>query len=393
AGEGPVRGTLVLGRALDAPEVERLADVLELDVALVPVDRLGAESELAPAIDALGDDDTLVRPVDDDTLGGYALLRDVGGAPIAVLRIHVPRTVYAQGRADADSIAFSVAIACVLFGMLVLLLLELAIVRPVRRLGREVSVVGAAADHSLRVAVKGRDEIGALAGDVNGMLASLERLNQLLEAERAKAERLLRNILPGPIADRLKDREETIADAFPEVTVLFGDLVGFTDLSSRVGAGDLVVMLNDIFSRFDALAERHGLEKIKTIGDAYMIVAGLPEPRADHAQAMVAMGLDMLDAVAELNTSRGTELQLRIGINTGPVVAGVIGTKKFIYDLWGDAVNIASRMESSGVPGRVQISESTYERVREQFATEPRGAITVKGKGEMHTWLLSPRTS
>src|SRR5262249_54346805 len=153
-------------------------------------------------------------------------------------------------------------------------------------------------------------------------------------------------------------------------------IVGFTELSSRSAPGEVVKMLNEIFSRFDALAERHGLEKIKTIGDAYMICAGLPEPRADHAEALAIMALDMQDAVAQFNAAHGTTPAIRVGINTGPVVAGVIGTKKFNYDLWGDSVNIASRMESNGLAGRVQITEATHRRLDGKLAVEERGTIT-----------------
>jgi class 3 adenylate cyclase/sensor domain CHASE-containing protein len=389
---GPPRGTLVMGRLLDAPEIARLAETLALDVTLAPPEPPFATRDLDDVRAALrAPGDTAVRPIDDDTLGGYALLPDVRGEPCAILRVTTPRTVLAQGREDADFIAGSVAGALALFGAIILVLLQWVVVRRVARLGQDVSRVGAAADHTLRVVPDGDDEIGALGRDVNGMLASLERLHGELDKERAKAERLLRNILPASIAERLKDHEQTIADSFPEVSVLFADIVGFTELSGRVDASELVVLLNDIFSRFDALAEKHGLEKIKTIGDAYMIVAGLPEPRPDHAEALATMALDMQEALAAFNAEHGTALQIRVGINTGPVVAGVIGTKKFIYDLWGDAVNIASRMESSGVAGRVQVSESTAERLRGKLALEERGTIKVKGKGEMKTWLLVAR--
>jgi len=380
AAQGPPHGTLLLGRPLDDAEAARIASQLRLSLSLVALDA-------AP----VGTAGTLVRAIDDDTLESFTHLRDLRGQPIAMLRIEAPRTIYAQGRADARSLVISVTIACLVFGAFVLLLLQRVIVRRVAKLGTEVTVVGHAADHSMRVGVTGHDEIATLAGDVNGMLDALDRLNKELEVERAKAERLLRNILPGPIADRLKDHHGTIADTFPDVTVLFGDLVGFTDLAGATSATDLVVMLNDVFSRFDALAEQHGLEKIKTIGDAYMIVAGVPEPRRDHAEAMAEMGLDMLDALAAFNAKNGTNLRLRIGINSGSVVAGVIGTKKFIYDLWGDAVNIASRMESSGVPDRVHVSEHTFKYLEGSYELESRGAINVKGKGEMRTWLIAPR--
>jgi class 3 adenylate cyclase len=223
------------------------------------------------------------------------------------------------------------------------------------------------------------------------MLDSLDELNAVVRQEQEKAEALLRNILPDPIADRLKAGPAVIADAFPEVSVLFADIVGFTELSGRTPPGRLVELLNDIFSRFDALAGQHDLEKIKTIGDAYMAAAGLPEHRHDHAEAICAMALDMLDQIDAFNRQHGTSLRIRIGINSGPVVAGVIGTRKFIYDLWGDAVNIASRMESSGVAGRVQISDATARLLPASWPLEDRGLLAVKGKGEMRAWLLAQR--
>ncbi|HIK08749.1 MAG TPA: adenylate/guanylate cyclase domain-containing protein [Oscillatoriaceae cyanobacterium M33_DOE_052] len=207
--------------------------------------------------------------------------------------------------------------------------------------------------------------------------------------EREKSERLLLNILPEPIAEQLKENQRTIAEGFGEVTVLFADIVGFTKLAARVSPTDLVHLLNDIFSRFDLLAELHGLEKIKTIGDAYMVVGGLPVPRPDHAAAVAAMALDMQKEVFNFSSEYREPFSIRIGINTGPVVAGVIGRKKFIYDLWGDTVNVASRMESHGIPGEIQVTESTYIMLRDQFAFQHRGSIRVKGKGEMNTYLLT----
>ena len=215
-----------------------------------------------------------------------------------------------------------------------------------------------------------------------------------LEAEQERSERLLLNILPEPIAERLKWDQRTIADSFTEATVLFADIVGFTRLSQQIAPTQLVELLNQTFSIFDQLAEQHGLEKIKTIGDAYMVVAGLPELRSDHVAAIADMALGMQQALAEFNQQAGHTLQIRIGIHTGPVVAGVIGMKKFAYDLWGDTVNTASRMESHGIPGRIQVSEDAYLQLKERYQFEHRGLISVKGKGEMHTyWLTGKRTS
>lgn len=213
-----------------------------------------------------------------------------------------------------------------------------------------------------------------------------------LEIEQAKSESLLLNILPKTIADRLKEETTTIADQFTDVTVLFADIVGFTNLSSRISPRELVTLLNEIFSDFDRLADLHGLEKIKTIGDAYMLVGGLPEPKADCAKDVAEMALDMQQAIAQFNLNHQENINIRIGINTGSVVAGVIGQKKFIYDLWGDAVNIASRMESHGLPGSIQVSEETYQLLQFSYQFEERGSIMIKGKGEMKTYFLLGKT-
>ncbi len=209
-----------------------------------------------------------------------------------------------------------------------------------------------------------------------------------LQIEQERSEKLLLNILPKPIADRLKKGAHTIADSFPEVTVLFSDLVGFTELCAGITAADLVEKLNEIFLAFDILTDLHGLEKIKTIGDAYMLVGGLPTPRDDHVEAVANMALDMFEAIAQLNRKNNANFKIRVGIHTGPVVAGVIGKNKFNYDLWGDAVNVASRMESHGIPGGIQVSEATYHFIKDKFIFERRGPIEIKGKGEMVTYLL-----
>ena len=214
--------------------------------------------------------------------------------------------------------------------------------------------------------------------------AALDRAHQ-------RSEELLLNILPPSIARRLKQRGGTIADGFPGVTVMFADIVGFTRMSSRLPPERIVHMLNELFCRFDDVAGSLRLEKIKTIGDCYMVAGGLPEPRADHAEAVAEMALAMLDIVAELAASTGEPLTVRIGIHSGPVVAGVIGKRKFIYDLWGDTVNIASRMESHGVPGAIQLSEVSRALLADKFDLRHRGAIEIKGKGQMHTYLLEGR--
>lgn len=213
-----------------------------------------------------------------------------------------------------------------------------------------------------------------------------------LEAEQARSEALLLNVLPAPIAERLKAGEEAIADTMPEVSVLFADIVGFTRLTTHVAPTDMVQMLNRIFSRFDALATRHGMEKIKTIGDGYHVVAGLPCERPDHAQAAAEMALDMQDAVRALAEESGMPLCLRIGIDSGgPVIAGVIGTQKYAYEVWGDVVNTASRMESRGAPNAIQVTEATRALLADAYEFDERGSIEVKGKGRMQTYFLTGR--
>lgn len=209
-----------------------------------------------------------------------------------------------------------------------------------------------------------------------------------LRQQKARSEQLLLNILPEPIAQRLQAEESTIADKFDDVTVLFADLVNFTELSTQLSSIELVEILNVIFSDFDYLAQRHGLEKIKTIGDAYMAVAGLPYPKSDRVAASADMALDLLDTIKEFNEGTGQNFALRVGLHTGPVVAGVIGVSKFIYDLWGDTVNIASRMESQGKPDRIQVTQSVYDVLQDSYRFEERGIIQIKGKGEMTTYWL-----
>jgi guanylate cyclase len=209
-----------------------------------------------------------------------------------------------------------------------------------------------------------------------------------LRVEQDKAETLLLNILPRSVAERLKTQTQTIADSFSSASILFGDVVDFTPLAQRLPAAEVVGILDRLFTYFDTLAERYGLEKIKTIGDCYMVAAGVPNPRPDHADAIARMALDMREAMRDADAVGDLGLELRIGINSGPVVAGVIGRKRFLYDLWGDAVNTASRMESHGAPGQIQITGATYELLHDRFECTHRGSIEVKGKGRLETWFL-----
>jgi adenylate cyclase len=206
-----------------------------------------------------------------------------------------------------------------------------------------------------------------------------------------RADNLLLNILPRSIAERLKAETRTIADQFTSASILFADVVDFTPLAERLPPTEVVTLLDHLFSHFDVLAERYGVEKIKTIGDCYMVAAGVPAPRSDHARVLALMALDMQAAMRSHDEIGHRGLELRIGINSGPVVAGVIGRKRFLYDLWGDAVNTASRMESHGTSGRIQITEATKELLGDEFVCEPRGTIPVKGKGEIEAWYLVGR--
>ena len=216
---------------------------------------------------------------------------------------------------------------------------------------------------------------------------------QALRREKHKSDRLLLNILPETIANQLKEARGTLAEQYSQAAILFADLVGFTPLSAQMQPLELVSVLNDIFSRFDRLAEKHGVEKIKTIGDAYLAAGGLPVPREDGLEAIAAMALEMQVAIADFSQSTGRNFQLRIGIDTGIVVAGVIGIKKFIYDLWGDTVNTASRMESHGKPGKIQVTEKAAHLLQKEYMLEKRGRISIKGKGQMTTyWLIGKRS-
>jgi len=211
------------------------------------------------------------------------------------------------------------------------------------------------------------------------------------DAAERRSERLLLNVLPGPIAARLKRGEEPIADQHDDVTVLFADLAGFTVRSARETPAETVAVLNEVFSVFDGLVSRYGLEKIRTIGDSYMVAAGVPVARPDHAHAVCAMALDLRREVARLNKAHDWDLSFRIGINSGPAVAGIVGREKFHYDLWGDTVNVASRMESHGLPDRIQVTEAVHERLKDDFVFERRGVVDVKGKGPTLTYFLVDR--
>ena len=330
-------------------------------------------------------------------------LRDDKGRCLGVLGVDITDKNMRAALDAAGGLAIKISIAMIALALIVSIAMATALTRSILALTDTVKRF-ADKDFTARTQVATKDEIGQLGANFNTMASTIQEHNENLEglveqrtkelsAEKATSERLLLNVLPAPIAERLKTGERLIVDRFDHVTVLFADIVGFTAMSSRTSPEELVTMLNELFSRFDRLAAKHGLEKIKTIGDAYMVVAGIPQPMADHATAMAHMALDMTAAIQEYSKKAGADLQLRIGIHSGSVVAGVIGEKKFIYDLWGDTVNTASRMESTGVPGRIHVTEATYTKLRDNFDLEQRPQIEVKGKGLMTTYLLvGPKT-
>lgn len=328
-------------------------------------------------------------------------LRDASGKCLGVLGIDITDRGMRTALDATSSLAIKLSLAIVALALLVSIAMGTVLTRSVLALTQTVKRF-ADKDFSARSPALPRDEIGQLGANFNAMAATIQLHSENLEtmvakrteelvAEKQTSERLLLNVLPGPIADRLKGGERLIVDRFESVSVLFADLVGFTAMASHTSPEELVTMLNELFSMYDALAERHGLEKIKTIGDSYMVVAGIPQPVPDSAGVITEMAQDMLTDLAAYSRRRGVALSVRIGIHTGSVVAGVIGTKKFIYDLWGDTVNTASRMESAGVPSRIQVSEATYELLADRYTFEERGPIEIKGKGAMKVYLLEGR--
>ncbi len=276
--------------------------------------------------------------------------------------------------------------------------LSSSLIWPVRHIGKALGIV-AGGDFDARVAVPNRDELGELANNVNiasarlgNLYGKVEAQRVELEAEHARSEALLYNLLPEDVAARLKaEPNGTIADKLPQVAILFADIVDFTPKAAKLSPEDIVAFLNKIFSAFDLLAEKHGLEKVKTIGDAYMVAAGMPNPCNDPVHRVAEMALDMQRTVAQMSRDFAEGLQIRIGLHAGPVVAGVIGHRKPFYDVWGDTVNSASRMESNGEPGRIQVTSAVMKELAEEYEFEPRGTVEFKGMGEVETWWLNGR--
>ncbi|MBE9139559.1 HAMP domain-containing protein [Nodosilinea sp. LEGE 07088] len=389
---GPARGALLMGRYLSEDVVASLALRTRLNLQLHPLHETDLPHVVQPLLATRGDaaaaGATLIQPQTADTLAGYTLWTDIYDQPQLLLEVQLPRDIYRQGEISRRYLGWSLVGACLVVTGGMMLLLDRVILGRLLKLSQQVQHIGHASDLTQRVPVQGNDELSLLGHRINDMLGELQVSNEKLAEEQQKAEQLLLNILPAPIAGELMQTKASIPQHFDEVTILFADIVGFTSLSHEMSPIHLVDMLNQIFSTFDGLAEQLGLEKIKTIGDAYMVAAGLPIPRQDHAEAIAEMALAMQQVTTSFQAESGKPIEIRIGINTGVVVAGVIGTKKFIYDLWGDAVNVASRMEASSEPGMIQVTATTYDRLKDDYRLEYRGNIAIKGRGNMETYWL-----
>lgn len=300
----------------------------------------------------------------------------------------------AEAFAPIDALARTLIISSLLIGALVVGLaayFSSQFTKPIISLANAARKVGEGASN-ISLEVKSTDEIGSLTSSFNDMVENLDSQRRTIEIKNLENTRLLLNILPEPIAERLKSGEAQIADTFSSVSVIFTDLVGFTKWSKGRPPMEVLSMLDDLFGSFDAVASKLGVEKIKTIGDAYMAVCGLPVPNENHASVMAELSFGILDCLEDFNRRNNTELRMRIGIHCGAVVAGVIGTSKFTYDLWGETVNMASRMESTGVPNQIQISQAFYEALNGEYTTTYRGEIEVKGAGMVNTYLLETQT-
>ncbi|MFE4105219.1 adenylate/guanylate cyclase domain-containing protein [Almyronema epifaneia] len=317
---------------------------------------------------------------------------------VFVVRLNATGVKHEMGQ-YALAIGGLVIIISAFVTLVTVVVLERILIVPILHLRDDLLIAGEAVSQEqspnfYTTMTQRHDELGEVAQAFNAMFQRIRQEIQerkqaeiALRTEQEKSERLLLNILPAPIAQQLKKEPGVIASRFEEATILFADIVDFTGLSYQVSAHQLVCLLNDIFSEFDGIVASYGLEKIKTIGDAYMVAGGLPYPCADHAAAVMALAIAMQQALSRFRRPDGQPFHSRIGINTGPVVAGVIGLKKFSYDLWGDTVNVASRMESQGVIDRIQVSATTYQLLQHQYPFENRGVIEIKGRGQMQTYL------
>jgi len=388
-----IAGTIVFFRRFSKGYIEQLLRRQQIEAYFHLIQELAPENSMQQIIGGLRPSrPTLVLPQNEQKVSGFSLIRDVYQKPIFLLEVHKQREIYLQGKHLISNALYVLIILGSFFLIITLLSLRHWVLFPLFVLLKEVQIITRSGDIKNRVRGLGTDEIGVLSHEINTMLESLDialdKKRQDLLVEKERSDELLNNILPRVIADRMRMGELMIAEHFEEVTVLFSDIVGFTKLSARTAPQELVKLLNMIFSEYDLIADKHGLEKIKTIGDAYMVVSGVPLAQMEHARRIALMALEMRDKLLELNQTFQLDIAVRIGIATGEVIAGIIGKRKFSYDLWGDTVNIAARMESHGIEGKIQCTEYFYQLLHREFVFEPRGLIEVKGKGLMLTYFL-----
>ena len=386
---GPIMGTLLFGKFFDATLSQAIIQRLRLNIRFYSFVEAHQHPYLQPTLAALATSPSFwVSPRNEQLVEGFTWFYDLNNQPSLLIHLSKNRPIYQQGLQLINRFLISLTLAgCLFLGISLLLIRQLVLSR-LFQLVKDVQIITRSGDVSQRVQVVGQDELAILSQEINAMLDSLEDKSQALAVEKEKTESLLNNILPVSIAQRMKQGETMIAEHFDNATILFSDIVGFTQWAAHMTPAKLVAILNQIFSEFDLIADHYGLEKIKTIGDAYMVVAGVPKPCELHIEIMALMALEMRDKVIELNKLFNFDISIRIGISTGEVIAGIIGKRKFAYDLWGGVVNTAARMESHGVAGKIQCTETIYQLLQPTFEFENRGLIEVKGKGNMQTYFL-----
>ena len=391
---GPIMGTLLFGKFFDTTLSQAITQRLRLNIRFYAGAEAQQHPSLQPALAALARSQPFwVSPKNNQLVEGFTWFYDLNNQPSLLIQLSKNRPIYQQGLQLLNRFLIALTFAgCLFLGISLLLIRQLVLSR-LFQLVNDVEIITRSGDVSQRVQVVGQDELAILSQEINAMLESLEDKSQALAVEKEKTESLLHNILPVPIAQRMKQGETMIAEHFDNVTILFSDIVGFTQWAAHTTPAKLVEILNQIFSEFDLIADYYGLEKIKTIGDAYMVVAGVPKPCKSHLEIMALMALEMRDKVFELNKLFNFDISIRIGISTGEVIAGIIGKRKFAYDLWGDVVNTAARMESHGVAGKIQCTATIYQLLQPIFEFENRGLIEVKGKGSMQTYFLVGKKS
>jgi len=388
-GSGPIQGSLLFARLVDEQLIKDIIKRLQLNAHFFRLEQAYQVSKFTPVLEQLIQGQKFViHPQNHNIVYGFTLLRDIDNQPNLFIHLSHKRTLYQQGRQLVQTFLIALSSFGLIFLGITLGLLQGTVLSRLLGLVKDVQQVTQSDNIHAQVQVSGRDELTTLSQEINTMLNALSEKTQALSFEKDKSEQLLYNILPQPIAQRMKQGETMIAEHFDAATILFSDIVGFTQMAAMTTPTALVEILNRIFSEFDYIADKFNLEKIKTIGDAYMVVAGIPTPQKVHVELMALMALEMCDMVMELNKVLGMNLSVRIGMASGEVVAGIIGKRKFAYDLWGDVVNTAARMESHGQAGRIHCTETIYHQLKDKFEFEARGTIEVKGKGAMQTYFL-----